>query len=376
MATMAGKRDYYEVLGVDRSASNGQLSEAYRKLALQYHPDRNPGDEDAVARFKEAAEAFEVLSHPDKRAAYDRYGHAGLAGGGAPQFHDLGEIFQAFGDILGEGVFGDFFGRGRGRRVRKGDDIRCHVSLSLLEAAHGTAKVVQFQRHQKCQTCDGSGAKPGTRPESCSYCGGQAQWCSRPASFPCRPRAPPAAAAGRSFASDAAIAAAPASWPAASRRKVDIPAGVDTGQLRLHGEGEPSAAGGPPGDCYCVIHVTEHELFHRQGQHLICQVPIAYPQAALGAVIEVPTLDGREELTIPAGTQPGEVFTLRGRGMPDPRHRGRGDLLVQIAIEVPKKLATRHEEVLRELAEIEETHVSPNRMSFIEKLKHYFQGEP
>ena len=379
MATMAKKRDYYEVLGVERSATNGQISEAYRKLALKYHPDRNPGDEEVVAKFKEAAEAFEVLSHAGEARRYDRYGHAGLEGGGAPQFHDVGDIFAAFGDILGEGFFGDFFGQGRGRgnRARKGADIRCDVTLDLLEAAHNTAKIVQFERHQQCETCGGSGAKPGTQPEVCSYCGGQGVVVQAAGIFSMQTTCPSCHGSGKVIRQRCSDCRGSGFVPRRVTRKVDIPAGVDTGtQMRLGGEGEPSASGGPPGDCYCVIHVEEHPLFHREGRHLICQVPITYPQAALGAVIEVPTLDGCEELTIPAGSQPGDVFPLRGRGMPDPRHHGRGDLMVQLVIEVPKKLAQRHEEVLRELAEIENTHVTPKRKSFFEKLKEYFHPEP
>ncbi len=379
MATMAKKRDYYDVLGVDRSASNGQISEAYRKLALKYHPDRNPGDEGVVAKFKEAAEAFEVLSHAEKRARYDRYGQAGLEGGGAPQFHDVGDIFAAFGDILGEGFFGDLFGQGRGRgnRPRKGADIRCDVTLDLLEAAHHTAKIVQFERHQQCETCGGSGAKRGTQPEACSYCGGRGVVVQAAGIFSMQTTCPSCRGSGKVIRQRCSDCRGSGFVPRRVTRKVDIPAGVDTGtQMRLGGEGEPSGSGGPPGDCYCVIHVKEHPLFHREGPHLICQVPITYPQAALGAVLEVPTLDGCEEVTIPAGSQPGDVLALRGRGMPDPRHYGRGDLMVQLVIEVPKKLTQRHEEVLRELAEIENTHVTPKRKSFIEKLKEYFHPEP
>ncbi len=373
------KRDYYEVLGIERSANNGQISEAYRKLALKYHPDRNPGDEEAVVQFKEAAEAFEVLSHAEKRAAYDRYGHAGLEGGGAPQFHDVGDIFAAFGDILGEGFFGDIFGQrgGRSRRVRRGADIRCDVEMDLLEAAHNTAKIVHFQRHQACETCGGSGAKPGTQPEVCSYCGGHGAVVQAAGIFSMQTTCPSCHGSGRVIRQRCADCGGSGYVPRRVTRKIDIPAGVDNGtQLRLSGEGEPSPGGGSPGDCYCVIHVAEHPLFHREGRQLICHVPISYPLAALGGSVEVPTLDGCEELTIPAGSQPGEVFTLRGRGMPDPRHRGRGDLLVQLIVEVPKRLTPHHEEVLRELADIENTHVTPKRKSFIDKLKEYFHPEP
>jgi molecular chaperone DnaJ len=372
---MAEKRDYYVVLGVDRSATRDQISEAYRKLALKYHPDRNPDNHDeAVVKFKEAAEAFEVLSHPDKRAKYDRYGLAGLEGEGAPQFHDVGDIFEHFGDIFGEGLFGDLFGgRGRSRRVRKGADIQCEVTLDLLEAAHGTAKVVQFERHQACETCGGSGAKPGTRPQACPYCGGTGRVVQRSGFFSLQTDCPSCRGSGQVIRDPCADCRGGAFVRRRVTRRVDIPAGVDNGiQLRLPGEGEPSPGGGPAGDCYCVIHVTEHPLFHREGRDLICQVPIAYSQAALGATIEVPTLDGPENLDVPAGTQPGEVFTLHGRGMPDPRRRGRGDLHVQVTVEVPKKLSPRHEEVLRDLAELENTHVTPKRVSFFEKLREYF----
>lgn len=377
MLTMADKRCYYEVLGVDRSATQGQISEAYRKLALKFHPDRNPGDQQAVARFKEAAEAFEVLGSEEKRAVYDRYGHAGLEGGGAPHFHDISDIFEAFGDIIGGGLFGDLFGGGTGRRrVRRGADIRCEITLDLLEAAHGTAKTVQFQRQQKCGTCGGSGAKPGTRPQPCPYCGGHGRVVQSTGIFSMQTTCPSCRGSGtviRHPCSDCR-----GSGFAAKRitRKVTVPAGVDDQtQLRLQGEGQPNPDGGPPGDCYCFIRVTDHPLFQRKGQHLICHVPISYSQAALGAEIEVPTLDGTERLQIVPGTQTGEVLALKGRGMPHPTYRTRGDLLVQLHVEVPKKLAPEHEELLRKLAEIENTHVTPKRQSFFEKLKGYFHCE-
>lgn len=375
MATMAEKRDYYEVLGVGGSATDGEISEAYRKLALKYHPDRNPGDQDAVARFKEAAEAFEVLSNPEKRARYDRYGHAGLEGiaGGAPHFRDVSDIFEAFGD-----VFGDFFGMGRrsrGRRVHRGTDIRCEVALDLIEAAHGTAKVVRFQRHEKCDTCGGSGAKPGTRPESCPYCGGRGRVVQATGIFSMQTTCPSCHGSGSVIRHPCSTCRGGGFVPKRVTRKVIIPAGVDDqSTLRLAEEGEPSPDGGPPGDCYCFIRVAEHPLFERNGQHVICQVPISYTQAALGAKIEVPTLDGREEIEIPAGTQNGEIFRLKGRGMPHPRYHTRGDLLVQIHVEVARKLDVEHEKILRKLAEYEERDVTPEQKSFFKKLKKYFQS--
>jgi molecular chaperone DnaJ len=371
---MAAKRDYYEVLGVDRHATEAQLSEAYRKLALKHHPDRNPGDDEAVVKFKEAAEAFEVLCHPEKRARYDRYGHAGLEGGGAPHFHDVSDIVNAFGDIFGEGFFSDFFGgRGRGPRARQGADIRCDVKLDLIEAARGTSKVVRFMRHAVCETCHGSGAKPGTRPELCRYCGGKGRVVQSSGVFSLQTTCPSCHGSGQNIRDVCSDCHGSGYVQKKVTRKVDIPAGVDDRtRLRLTGEGEPSPNGGPPGDCYCFIQIAEHPLFHRKGQDLICQVPINYPQAALGATIEVPTLDGREDLNVPAGTQSGEVFTLKGRGMPDPRRRGRGDLLVQVYVEVPQTLTPEHEASLRHLAEIENAQVSPTRKSFFEKLKELF----
>jgi molecular chaperone DnaJ len=371
MATMSDKRDFYDVLGVTRTATEAQISEAYRKLALKYHPDRNPSDDEAVGKFKEAAEAFEVLSHPEKRARYDRYGLAGIEGG-APHFHDIGDIFQAFGDIFGGGLFGDFFG-GR-NRVHRGADVHTEVAIDLIEAAHGTSKIVRFKRHQRCDTCNGVGAKPGTSPETCRYCGGRGRVVQSTGVFSIQTTCPSCHGNGRVIREVCAECGGSGYVPKKITHKVNIPAGVDNGtQMRLSGEGEPSPNGGPTGDCYCFIKVSEHPLFQRDGRNLICQVPITYPQAALGTSIEVPTLDGKETLEIPPGTPTGEVFTLRGRGMPDIHSRGRGNLLVQVHIEVPKKIKKDHEELLRRLAEVENTEVTPKRKNFFEKLKEYFQ---
>ncbi len=373
MVQMAGKRDYYEVLGVDRSATDKALADAYRKLAIKYHPDKNPGDEEAVARFKEAAEAFEILSDKEKRARYDRYGHAAFSGaGGGGGFRDVNDIFAAFGDIFGDSAFADLFGSPR-RRANKGSDVRCDVTLDLLEAARGVTRTVEFQRHEVCTECDGSGAKPGSSRTRCSYCGGRGQVLQQTGIFRVQSTCPSCHGAG-SIVKDPCPACRAAGYVLKTvRREVQIPAGVDDQmRVRLPGEGEPSPNGGPRGDCYCFITVREHPLFQREGQHLIVRVPISYSQAALGTKIEVPTLDGRHELKVPAGTQTGEVFKLRGLGIPSPRGRGVGDLLVQVNIEVPKSLSPQQEELLRQLAEQENVEVSPHRKTFFEKVREYF----
>ena len=373
---MSRKRDYYEVLGVQRSASKDELAAAYRKLALQYHPDRNPGDQEAVVRFKEAAEAFEVLGNDEKRSRYDRFGHAGLEAGGAPHFHDVSDIFEAFGDIFGEGLFGDLFGRRRGGRRggMPGQNVQCEVTLGLLEAAAGANKTIKFRRHQLCATCSGSGAKPGSKIEPCPYCGGRGRVMQSSGIFAIQTTCPSCHGSGKHIRQRCTDCRGSGRVLVDVTREVKIPAGVDDQtQLRLTGEGDPGAEGGPPGDCYCIIRVKEHPLFQREGLHLLCQVPIAYPQAALGATIEIPSLEGRESIDIPAGTQSGDMFRLRGRGMPDVRGRGRGDLVVQVHIEVPKDLSPEHKQLLRELARVENSRVSPKRSSFFERLKQYFQ---
>lgn len=376
MPTMA-KRCYYEVLGVEKSASDGEIATAYRKLAVKYHPDKNPGDEEAIARFKEAAEAFEVLSDSEKRSRYDRFGHQGVngPGGGGAHFNDINDIFAAFGDILGEG-FGDIFGGSRRRRPTKGADVRCDVRLDLMEAARGVTRTVEFDRHEVCEDCSGSGAKRGTKSETCSYCGGRGQVVQASGIFRVQTTCPSCRGAGTVIKHPCSGCRGEGYVLRRVKREVQIPAGIDDQmRVRLAGEGEPSPNGGPRGDCYCFISVKEHSLFQREGQHLIVRVPITYPQAALGATLEVPTLDGPEDVTIPAGTQAGDVFKLRGRGLPHPRHRQVGDLVVVVDLEVPKKLNEKQESLLRELAELDHKHVSEHRKSFFAKLKDYFSPE-
>lgn len=370
---MSSKRDYYEVLSVSREASAGEISTSYRKLAVQFHPDKNPGDQEALDRFKEASEAFEVLHDTEKRARYDRYGHAGVsngAGGGGAHFSDVEDIFSAFGDIFGD-IFGGGGGRGR-RRVRKGRDVRCDVTLTLEEAAAGVCKTVQFQRQEKCETCDGSGAAEGATRETCSYCGGRGQVVQAAGIVRVQTACPACHGEGSSVSSPCKDCRGTGHEKKKVEVEVEIPAGVDDGmQVRITGQGEPSPQDGPPGDCYCFVTVESHNLFERDGQHLICRVPITYSQAALGCELEVPTLNGRADVKIPAGTQTGKVFRLRGQGLEDPRMVGIGDLLVQVNIEVPKKLDEEEEKLLRQLAEMEHKNVAPERKGFFESVKEY-----
>lgn len=370
---MATPRDYYEVLGIDRSASNGQIASAYRKLAVKYHPDKNPGDQDAIERFKEAAEAFEVLNDPEKRARYDRYGHAGLNGQfGAHHFTDVEDIFSAFGNL-----FGDLFGGGRARnQPRKGRDVRCDVTLTLKEAAQGISKTVEFHRHDRCDACKGTGAAAGSRREVCNYCRGQGRVIQSAGIVRIQTTCPSCHGEGSVIKHPCPACRGSGQTLKKVVTQVQIPAGVDDEmRVRINGEGEPSPNGGPPGDCYCFISVLPHPLFERDGQNLVCRVPITYSQAALGTTLEVPTLEGRGKVEIPAGTQSGAIFRLGGKGMPDPRRRGLGDLLVQVVVEVPKKLSKEEQVLLRELAELEHKHVAPERRSFFSKLKEYFTAD-
>lgn len=373
---MSEKADYYEVLGVARTAGAEEISVAYRKLAIKHHPDKNPGDDEAIAKFKLAAQAFEVLSDAEKRARYDRYGHAGVESMGGHQFTDIEDVFAAFGDLFGDVFGGGGGGKRDGRRVRRGADVRCDATLTLVEAARGVEKTVRFRRHEKCSDCEGTGAKPGTEKSACQYCGGHGRVVQSSGIFRMQTTCPACRGEGTVIKNPCAMCKGSGLMPKQVTTKVKIPAGVDTGmQVRLPGQGEQGPHGGPAGDAYCFINVEEHPLFERDGRNLICRVPITYSQAALGALIEVPTLDGRDTQRIPPGTQSGQVFRLRGRGMPDPRHSGVGDLLMQVNIEVPSKVSAEEEELLRKLAELEHASVTPHRKKFFERLKDFFVPE-
>ena len=366
------KRDYYEVLGVERDSSDRDVAKAYRKLAVRFHPDSNPGDEEASQGFKEAAEAYEVLSDPEKRSRYDRHGHAGVDG--SSQFGSAEDIFAAFGEMFGGGggMFGDIFGRS-GNRTRRGSDVRADVTLTLEESARGVNKTLKFKRNHTCETCDGKGSKPGSKPEHCQQCGGRGQVLQSAGILRVQTTCPVCRGAGKIIVDPCDECRGQGQVSKRVELDVSIPAGVDDGmRVRLAGEGEASPNGGPNGDCYVFINVRRHKLFHRDGNNLILQMPISYTQAALGAEIEVPTLEGPDKLTIDRGTQSGEVFKLAGRGMPNPQGGKTGDLLVQTFIETPKKISQEQEEILRTLAELEQTEVLPQRKNFLQRLTEYF----
>lgn len=376
VSNMATKRDYYEILGVPRTATAKEIATAYRKLAIKYHPDSNKDDPTAIEKFKEAAEAYEILSDAEKKARYDQYGHAGVEAA-APQFNDVQDIFEAFGDMFGGGFFGDLFGGGRRqRRARRGEDIRVDVVLDLEEAATGVTKKVEFSRSRRCEPCQGTGNKAGAKREPCRRCGGQGQVVQSAGILRVQTTCPSCSGAGSIVTNPCDQCRGRGYTAGKERIDVHIPAGVDDdNRVRLTGAGEPSPDGGSPGDCYCFISIRRHRLFQRDGNNLILQLPISYSQAALGATIEVPTLTGPTQLTLPPGTQSGDVFRVAGHGMPETRGGRKGDLLVQTYIEVPKKLTARQSELLRELAELEHVDVTPQRKSFLDKLKDYFAPE-
>lgn len=369
---MAAKRDYYEVLGVRRDVSAEEIKKVYRQLALKYHPDRNPGDPTAEEKFREAAEAYEVLSDTSKRQRYDRYGHAGLQGAGVHEFRDVEDIMSAFSDIFGGGLFGDFFGPRR-RGPRPGQDLLMKLEIDLVEAARGTTKPIEVMRQEYCGECNGSGARKGTVATPCTYCDGRGQVVQARGFFQVATTCPSCGGEGVRISDPCPSCRGSGKVHSKAQLKVDIPPGVDSGMwLQLRNQGEPGDRGAPRGNLRIQIHVRRHPFFERRQNDLICQVPVSFPQAALGSEVEVPTLNGPERISVPAGTQSGEVIKLRGRGMPDINGRGRGDELVEVVVETPRHLTARQEELLRELAELEHETVSPRRRSFFDKLKDYF----
>jgi molecular chaperone DnaJ len=372
------KRDYYEVLGVDRNASADDIKRAYRRLAIKYHPDKNPGDKSAEAKFKECAEAYEVLSDPDKRRQYDQFGHEGLRGAGVHDYSHMhvDDIFSMFGF---EDLFGDLFGtrtrRGAGRRggAVRGYDLETAVELSLEEIAKGTEKTIEFTRQDDCPECHGTGAAAGKKPVTCPTCGGTGQVVQGGGFFQMISTCGRCKGSGQVITDPCRNCRGTGRVGHKRELTIKIPAGVHEGQgIRAPGEGEPGRGGGPRGDLYCYVRVKPHPFLQRDGSDLVAAVPISFTQAALGATIEVPSLNGAKQLKVPPGTQHGDMFRIRGQGLPDLRTGRTGDQIIQVLVEMPRRLNTKQEQLLREFAATENKDVMPQSVGFFEKLKKYF----
>ncbi|AZN37845.1 molecular chaperone DnaJ [Iodobacter ciconiae] len=370
------KKDFYDTLGVNRDAGDDEIKKAYRKLAMKYHPDRNPDSKDAEEKFKEGKEAYEVLSDAQKRAAYDQYGHAGLdqqsgMGGGGAGFGD------AFSDIFGD-IFGAAGGGGRGGRsnVYRGADLRYNLEISLEEAARGVERQIKIPSHEECGSCHGSGAKAGTQAKTCHTCGGHGQVRVSQGFFSLQQTCPTCHGSGKYIPDPCRPCSGTGRVSTHKTLAVKIPSGVDEGdRIRLSGEGEAGVNGGPSGDLYVVIHVKAHSVFQRDGNDLHCEMPISFTIAALGGEIEIPTLDGKARITIPAETQSGQQFRLRSKGIKGVRSAITGDLMCHVILETPVKLTSRQKELLKEFEEISQGDSdkhNPRAKSFMDKVKDFF----
>lgn len=345
---MSNKRDYYEVLEVNRSANTAEIKSAYRKMALKFHPDRNPGDVEAEKKFKEASEAYEVLSDEKKRSVYDRYGHSGLSGQGFSGFNDVNDIFSSFGSIFEE-FFG--FGGGGGKRPQRGSDLRYDLSIEFEEGVFGTEKEIEFQRTAPCGTCDGSGARPGTSPKPCQTCGGVGQVRRNQGFFAVATACPTCRGVGTVITDPCGECRGGGVVAQKKKLTVKVPGGVDEGvRLRVAGEGDAGINGGPAGDLYVVLYVQESKKFERDGTNLIFKQPLGIAQAALGCKLKVATLEDEREINVPSGTQHGDTFIIPGAGVPKLRGLGRGDLIIQYEVKVPKKLNKEQREALEKFA--------------------------
>lgn len=380
---MSEKRDYYEVLGVQKGASDAELKKAYRNLAKKYHPDVNPGNKEAEAKFKEANEAYEVLSDPQKRSRYDQFGHAGTDpngfGGGAGGFSDFD--FGGIGDIFETFFGGSGFGGGRSRSKRgpqKGADIKYSMEISFEEAAFGVEREINVSRMEVCSKCTGTGAKPGTNASTCQHCNGTGQVQIKQntpfGQFINTKTCDVCKGEGKIITDPCPACNGKGKLRNNVKLKINVPAGIDDGQtISLRGEGDPGSKGGPNGDLFLNIRVKPHPLFKRQGNDVVCEVPITFTQAALGAELEVPTLDGKVKYTVPEGTQTGSVFRLKGKGIPFLRGNGRGDQYVKVNIDVPKKLNEKQKALLKEFAELSGDEVHEQRKGFFDKMKDAFK---
>ena len=382
---MASKRDYYEILEIDKNSSAEEIKRSYRKLAVKYHPDKNPGDASAEEKFKELGEAYDVLSEPEKKAAYDRFGHAAFAqGGGGGRgggggFHDPFDIFK---DVFGggggggENIFEQFFGGGGGARKEernRGEDRRYDLTISLEEAAHGCEKEIEVTKTERCGACDGGGGESGSKAVVCRDCGGRGQVLRARGFFQVAQNCARCRGSGQIIDKPCKRCSGEGRAVAPSRIKLRIPAGIEDGsRLRSSGQGEAGVRGGPPGDLYVVIQVKEHSVFERDGSNLFCELPIPFTTAALGGEVMVPTLEGKAQIKVAAGTQSGTVFKLRGKGMPEFNTSVFGDLLVRVIVEVPMRLDAEQKNKLMEFAASMGEDNSPMHKSFLEKARDFF----
>lgn len=362
MASSTNKRDYYEVLGVTKSATQDEIKKAYRKLALKYHPDRNKGNNETEHHFKEAAEAYAILSDPQKRSQYDQFGHS-LGGGGFQGFEGFESAFQGFGDVFGD-LFEDFFGgsrRGSGRGGSRGADLEYSVEINLEDVVHGKEISVEFPRHETCDVCSGSGAEPGSHPTTCSDCGGHGEVRISQGFFTMRRTCPKCRGEGKQISKPCKHCHGSGRVRKNRKLNIKIPAGIGDGsQLKVTGEGEAGERGGPRGNLYVHVSVKRHSVFERAGIDLLIEAKIGIHQAALGSQIEIPTLEGAVLLKIPPGTQPGKVFRIKGKGLPDLRGYGTGDELVRINVDIPERLSANEKKLLEEFAKLRDgSHAKP-----------------
>ena len=386
---MSAKKDYYEVLGVPRTSTAEEIKKAYRKLAVQHHPDKHKGDKKAEEKFKEIGEAYEVLSDQQKRDAYDRYGHRAFAPGsgmgGAGGFHDPFEVFREvfssgggagagiFGDIF-EGAFGGGVGGRRGSRSNQGSDLRYDLEIDFMDAVRGCEKEITIRRPVSCSSCSGSGAAAGSKVVTCTTCRGQGQVAVSRGFFSIAQTCPKCGGSGQSIQTPCKSCRGEGRLEENARIKLKIPAGVDTGsRLRSAGQGEAGSRGGPPGDLYVVLSVQSHPVFDREENDLTCNIPVSFSQLALGSEISIPSLDGEMKLKIPAGTSSDKVFRVRGQGVPSVSGRTRGDLHIRIQVEVPKHLSAPQKEALEQFAKLCDEHTHPEGHSFLEKAKKLFK---